>query len=168
MAGPLLLALALQVGSAPTLIPELQPLAFVTGSCWRGTFSNRPRETDTHCFSPMLGGRFIRDVHVVEGAAEPYSGETVYRLDADTGEIRFHYYSSAGFSSSGSAMPTATGMDFPEETYRGVDGDMVVRTRWTRDGGDAYLVVSESQTRSGAWEEAWRIRMVRAGPAPTR
>jgi hypothetical protein len=102
---------------APALIAELRPLAFVTGSCWRGTFSNRPGETDTHCFSPMLGGRFIRDVHVVEGAAQPYSGETVYRLDTDSGEIRFHYYSSAGFTSSGAAAPTPTGVDFPEEIY---------------------------------------------------
>jgi hypothetical protein len=45
---------------------------------------------------------------------------------------------------------------------------MRVRTRWARDGTDAYLVVSESLTRGGAWEEAWRIRMVRVGPAPAR
>ncbi len=160
-----LLALALQTGSAQTLIPELQPLAFVTGSCWRGVFANRRGETDTHCFTPMLGGRFIRDVHVVEGAQAPYAGETIYRLDRDTGEIRFHYYSSEGFHSSGSAIPTETGIDFPEEVYRGADGDMTVRTRWTRDGADAYLVVSESLNRSGVWEEAWRMRMVRVGPA---
>lgn len=168
MAMSLLLALALQSAAAPPLIPELQPLAFLSGSCWRGTFANRPGETDTHCFTPMLGGRFLRDLHVVEGAQAPYSGETVYRLDRDTGEIRFHYYSSEGFYSSGAAHPTETGFDFPEESYRGTDGEMTVRSRWTRDGADAYLVMSESLRRDGTWEEAWRMRMVRAGPAPAR
>jgi hypothetical protein len=162
----LLLAVALQSAATPALNPELQSLAFLAGFCWRGTFANRPGETDTHCFTPMLGGRFLRDVHVVEGAAAPYSGETVYRLDRDSGEIRFHYYSSEGFTSSGAARPTETGIEFPEETYRGTDGQMTVRSRWTRDGPDAYHVISESLLRDGTWEEAWRMRMIRVGPAP--
>ena len=109
------------------LIPELQPLAFLAGSCWRGTFANRPGQTDTHCFTPICGGHFIRDVHVVAG------GRRLIRARPSTAgpaaaPIRFHYYSSEGGHSAGAAPPTATGIDFPEESYRGADGEMTVRT----------------------------------------
>ena len=36
-----------------------QPLAFLVGHCWRGTFPDG-RATDEHCFSWIYGGRFVR------------------------------------------------------------------------------------------------------------
>ena len=102
-------ALAAQVSPAPTLATELQPLAFLVGSCWRATFPNGTSH-DTHCYTAMPGGRQIRDVHVVEGGPAPYSGESIYRWDPQAHRIRFDYYASDGGHSSGTAIPTATGM----------------------------------------------------------
>ena len=136
-----LLLPAAQAGAA-ALIPELQPLAFVAGSCWRGTFPDG-RRTDTHCFTPIYGGAFLRDVHVVEGAPTPYSGETLFRWDSQARTLRFDYYASDGAHTAGVALPVAGGLSFPE-ARRASDGrEMRIETRWIHDGADAYLVRSE-------------------------
>lgn len=152
------------IAPAPALAPELQPLAFLVDSCWRGTFPNTT-QTDTHCFTALPGGRQVRDRHVVEGAPSPYSGETVYRWDPAARRIRYDYYASDGGYSGGTAEPTATGIDFPEEGYVGANGEQItLRNRLTREDG-AYLGRSEMQ-RDGAWREMWTMRFARIGPAP--
>ena len=155
--------LALQAGPLPAN-PHLSPMSFLVGSCWRGTFPDG-RQTDTHCFTPMFGGAFLRDVHVVAGAPRPYSGETLYRWDGT--QIRFDYYASDGSHSSGVALPTAEGLRFPEETHRTQDGrETTIRSGWTRDGADAYVALTEVRENDG-WRTLWRMRFTRAGPAPT-
>jgi hypothetical protein len=63
----LALILAMQAVTPPsTLAHELQPLGFMVGSCWRATFPNSTN-SDTHCYTAMFGGRYVRDVHVVAG-----------------------------------------------------------------------------------------------------
>jgi hypothetical protein len=160
-AGSLMIAMALQ---GATLTPELQPLAFLVGSCWRATFPNST-QTDTHCYTAMLGGRYVRDLHVVEGAPSPYSGETVYRWDPTTRRIRYDYYASDGGYSGGTAEPTATGLDFPEEAYVGGDGQrLTLRNRLVREG-EGYTATS-SMRQGEAWREMWTMRFTRVGPAP--
>ncbi|HST37458.1 MAG TPA: hypothetical protein VLK25_12615, partial [Allosphingosinicella sp.] len=130
----LLAAIALAVQPGPSATSRLEPLAFVVGSCWRGAFPGGA-QTDTHCFTPVYGGAFVRDLHVVEGAPQPYSGETLYRWDTAAGGIEFDYYASDGSHSSGAARPAANGLVFPEQTHRSPDGsETFIRSSWTRDG----------------------------------
>ena len=159
-AGSMLIAMALQ-GAA--LSPELQPLAFLVGSCWRATFPNST-QTDTHCYTAMLGGRYIRDLHVVEGAPAPYSGETIYRWDPAARRIRYDYYASDGGYSGGTAEPNAAGLDFPEEAYVGADGRrLTLRNRLVREG-EGYTGTS-SMRQGETWREMWTMRFTRVGPA---
>jgi hypothetical protein len=162
----LALILAMQAATAapaPTVMPELQPLAFLVGSCWRASFPGG-QATDTHCYTAMLGGRYIRDVHVVAGGP-PYSGEAIYRWDPQARRIRYDYYASDGGISSGYAMPTATGVDFPEETYVGGDGrTMVMRTVQT-GSGETYSRTTSARQPDGSWREMFTMRFTRAGPA---
>ena len=158
------LSLQAQPAPAPALAAELQPLAFLVGSCWRAAFPNSTR-TDTHCYTAMLGGRYVRDRHVVAGAPEPYSGETVYRWDWTARRIRYDYYASDGGYSWGMAQPTATGLIFPEEAYVGADGrPMILRNVLIRDG-DGYSGTS-AMREGGNWREMWTMRFTRVGPAP--
>lgn len=144
---------------------RLQAMAFLAGSCWRGTFPDG-RRTDTHCFSPIYEGNFLQDRHVVEGAPTPYSGTSLYHYDVMGRSITYRYRASDGSVSGGAARPTADGLSFPAETHRSPDGrETTIRSAWTRDGPDAYLVRAEA--RAGArWRELWRMRMVRIGPTP--
>lgn len=158
-------------GAAPAIAPasglaaELRPLAFLVGSCWRATFPGTTR-TDTHCYTPMLGGRYVRDLHIVEGAPSPYSGETIYRWDPEARSIRYDYYASDGGYSSGRAEPSGTGLDFPQEDYvSGTGQRMTLRNAWSRDGADAFSGVS-SMRQGDQWREMWRMRFTRVGPAP--
>jgi copper(I)-binding protein len=149
--------------AAPTLAAELQPLAFLVGSCWRATFPNTTR-TDTHCYTAMLGGRYIRDLHVVQGAPTPYSGETIYRWDPRARRLRYDYYASDGGHSGGFADPMATGIDFPEENYVGGDGQaMTLRNVLTRD--DEGYSGTSSARQGETWREMWTMRFTRVGPA---
>lgn len=157
-----------RAGWAAALIPHgaprLAPMAFLAGSCWRGTFPDG-RRTDTHCFSPIYN-LFLQDHHVVEGGPTPYSGYTLYSHDVMGRSTRFEYRASDGSRSLGGVIPTGTGLSFPGETTRLPDGrEMTIRSAWTRDGADAYLVRAEASQGEG-WRELWQMRMVRVGPSP--
>lgn len=144
-----------------------QPVAFLAGSCWRGAFPDG-RQTDTHCFSPIYGGRYMQDRHIVGGAPTPYSGDTLYTWETMSRQIRFEYNASDGSRSVGRAVPAPNGLSFPEETHSAADGsEMTIRSSWTRDGDNAYVVLSEARQGAG-WRELWRMRMERIGPTPIR
>src|SRR6478672_10495852 len=94
----LALFLAVQAAAAtpaPAVAAELQPLAFMVGSCWRASFPGG-QASDTHCYTAIHGGRYIRDVHVVAGGSPGYGGETIYRWDPQARRIRYDYYASDG------------------------------------------------------------------------
>ena len=137
----------------------LTAMTFFAGSCWRGTGPEGGR-TDTHCFSPVYGGMFLQDRHS--------SGETIYHYDVMGQSIHFAGHASDGSRSAGVAIPTSTGLVFPAETRPAPDGgEMTVRSSWTRDGPDSYVVLSEAR-QGHHRRELSRMRMVRIGPTPPR
>jgi hypothetical protein len=143
----LLLALAAEpAGSAARqpLRPELEPLRFLVGHCWRGEFG-RSRQRDTHCFESVLGGQHVRDRHQVTGRPDVYRGESLYSWNGESKRIEYVYWNSVGGVSRG-AMTARPGMlDFGSEDHLRSDGTHVVlSTLWRRDGDDAYEVVSAS------------------------
>lgn len=163
----LALILAMHAASAtpsPELAAELQPLSFLIGSCWQ-TNSSIDGSLDTHCYTLMLGGRYVRDVHVVDGPGPPYSGETIYRWDPRAHRIRFDYYASDGGASWGFVDPTPTGLNFPEDRYVGGDGrPMKMRTVQTHQG-DSYTNSSFGRWPGQRWRRLWTTRFTRVGPA---
>ena len=165
----ILLALAATLPTAPAAAAdapavEFQPFAFLSGSCWRATLPDG-RMTDTHCFTPMLGGHFLRDRHHINGA--DYAGETIYRWDAAARQIRWDYYASDGMLMSGTAAGADNGVAFEvvEVSPRSAS-PVPMRIAWRRDGTDAYVVITE--VRDG---DSWRAgpnapHFQRVGPAP--
>ena len=165
----ILVAVAAALPTAPAfaadaLAAQLQPFAFLAGSCWRATLPGG-QMTDTHCFTPMLGGRFLRDRHHIHGA--DYAGETIYRWDSTARQIRWDYYASDGMLMSGTAAGADNGVAFEvvEVSPRSAS-PVPMRIAWRRDGADAYVVTTE--VRDG---ESWRAapntpRFQRIVPAP--
>ena len=133
----------------------LAPLARLEGHCWRGEFAEGG-SWDRHCFAWAYDGQFLRDTHVVTGKRGPYGGETLYRFDAATKRIVFHYFDATGGYSEGAVAPIDSGLEFPEERYREGGQLRVLRTIWLFDGDDRYSTVTEEQ-RDGRWVEAWRV-----------
>jgi hypothetical protein len=147
-------SLPAQQPAAALAQPALQPLAFLVGSCWSGT---QPKGTiDTHCFSPMYGGHYIRDVHQVTGDARPYAGETLYHWDAAQKQVRFTYYNSVGGISTGTMHVEKGRLVFPE-AHESKDGTRLeLRNVWTPEGADTF-VVKVDRRAGDDWKEMFRV-----------
>ena len=167
-AAPLALVLLLAAEGTPaaTTIPQLQPLAFLAGSCWTATFPDG-KQTDTHCFETVFGGRFIRDRHVVKNGKAPYEGETLYAWDANTKKLVYTYWASDGGLSSGRVEPAASGELTFHEAYVGDAGAMRLKTTWTPkpDGYEASTM--SRKDGDGAWKEMWKMSFRRDAPTAT-
>jgi hypothetical protein len=151
--------LALPAPAQDAPVPEhFRPLAFLVGSCWKGTFPNG-KSTDEHCFEWMLGkGRFIRDRHVVKGPEPDYSGETVYAYDAEKKKVVYRYFASPGFFTEGSLEYADEGIVFPERVVAAA-GVKEMRTLFQPSAaGDSYRVRSMEKTPEG-WKELWTMEM---------
>lgn len=134
--------------------PALQPLAFLVGSCWSGT---QPQgSVDTHCFSPVYGGYFIRDVHEVTGAPKPYAGESLYHWDATQKQVRYTYYNSIGGVSVGTMHVEDGRLLFPE-SYESKEGKRIeMRSVWTQEGADTFVAKTDMKSDE-TWKEQFRV-----------
>ena len=139
----LLIAAATAAEEPSALRPGLEPLSFLVGQCWRGTFASG--EQDTHCFESVYGGQHVRDRHEVTGGARVYRGETLYSWDGTTGAVTYTYWNSLGGVSRGTMRPAGDGrLDFGDESYTDPQGRRItISTHWRRDG-EGYDAVSAS------------------------
>jgi hypothetical protein len=145
--------------------PAYQPLAFLVGHCWRGTLPDG-KLTDEHCFSWIYGGKFVRDVHVLERSGQPQGrGESIYLWDAPSQQLQYLYIESAGGYSRGSVSAEGATLVFPPAHYVENGQEQTYRSRWQRKGEDAYDVVTEFKSKDG-WAAGFSVHMHQAGPSP--
>jgi hypothetical protein len=157
-AAAVLLALS-SAGVGAAAAPGYQPLAFLAGHCWRGTFPDG-KVTDQHCFSWIYGGKFLRDEHVVHhgaGHADGF-GESIYVWDAPSQQLQYLYIESDGGYSRGAVSAEKDALVFPPTSYSEGGQTQVYRSRWQRSGADAYDVVTEFQ-RQGSWVPGFTVHM---------
>jgi len=141
---------------------KLQPLAFLAGSCWKGTFAGRA-VTDEHCFRWVYDGRFLRDHHVVRGDSIPYEGESTYAWDGAQKRIVYWYIAQPGFYSQGTVEPTAGALVFHDNLVTSSSRQLL--TTWRQTGPDAYTVRVE-ELSDGKTKELWSMVMQRSRSAP--
>ena len=160
----LLLAHAAANGAAPPAAPPAQgyqPLAFLVGHCWKGTFPGG-QVTDEHCFSWIYGGKFVRDEHVVHrsGGRPDDFGESIYLFDTASGELQYLYIESAGGFSRGTVTAAPDALVFPATTLTEAGHAQTYRSRGQRRGDDTYEVVTEFQ-QSDRWVPTLSLQMHR-------
>src|ERR1041385_9205325 len=91
---PAFLLLPLLASAEPAAV--YQPLSFLAGHCWKGTFPDG-KQTDEHCFSWTYGGKFLRDEHTVRGAGHgDFKGESIYFWNAAAGKVEYLYIEDQG------------------------------------------------------------------------
>lgn len=133
------------VETAP-LRPELAPLTFLTGNCWKGTFPDGVL-IDVHCYEVAYDGAFVREVHAVPGETGIYRGETLYHWDPESEMIHYRYYTNTGGVSDGTAGMDGDALRFPDEIHRYADGRVqIFSSQLERIGEDSYRVVSNDVT----------------------
>lgn len=151
---------ASSAAQAPATFDKLQPLSFLAGSCWKGTFTDRAA-TDEHCFEWIMGGRFLRDHHVVRGDAEPYEGETTYAWDAAEKRITYWYIALPGYSSHGNVEAADHALVFHDTLVLSTQQQLLAT--WRASGPDAYTVHVE-EISNGKSKELWSMVMHRSSP----
>ena len=154
----LLLAIAAALAAPATsfaIEPHFKPLEYLVGHCWRASFKNG--QQDVQCYRSLYGGKLLQSTHVVEGSQPRYEGMSVFSWDAAHKRVRYHYFTSTGAVSEGYFDNRAEGIVIPER-HVGDDGKVTeLETRYERDGGDAYKVVTREKTPQG-WVERWSLQ----------
>ena len=142
-----------------------QPLAFLVGHCWKGTFPDS-HTTDQHCFRWVYGGKFIRDEHVVHrGADTPDDhGESIYLWDAASRRLEYLYIESGGGYSRGTVNAEGAALVFPPTEYTESGTRQTYRSRWRLAGADAYDVETEFRVK-GQWVPGFKLHMQRQADA---
>ncbi len=151
-----------QTSTSPSpAVSPLAPLAYLAGSCWKGTFAGR-NVTDEHCFEWIYNGRFLRDHHIVVGDSVPYEGETTYTWDPGQKQIVYWYIALPGFYSHGSVESNGDALLFHDNLR--IEDARELRTTWRRSGADTYTVYVEDVT-GGKARQLWSMVMRRSRPA---
>jgi hypothetical protein len=152
---PTLGALAAEAPASP-----YAPLEYLAGSCWQGELAGG-HDVDTHCFSWIYGGKFLRDQHTVHGPGHAdYLGESIYFYDAATHTLNYLYIENGGGSSVGKVESAGGVLLFPETSYMQDGHAQVYRSRWQRRGDDAYEMITEFKKNDG-WTPGFSAHMTR-------
>ena len=69
----LMLAATAGPAAASDAASPYTPLSWLAGHCWRGSMRGG-KDVDTHCFTWVYDGKFVRDLHVVKGEGHVASG----------------------------------------------------------------------------------------------
>lgn len=154
---------ALSAQALPEAPSVYQPLSFLVGHCWKGTFPDG-KSTDEHCFSWVYGGKFVRDQHVRHrGEGKPDDlGESIYLWDAATKELQYLYIESAGGFSRGTVSGEGDALVFPPTRYSEPGQEQTYRSRWQRSGEYAYDVITEFLVK-GSWTPGFSVHMQQVG-----
>jgi hypothetical protein len=144
--------------------PGYQPLEFLAGHCWKGTFPGG-KQTDEHCFTWVYGGKFLRDRHVVRAEGKPDNlGESIYFYDSAAKQLQYLYIESDGGFSRGPVSIDKDGLVFPDTTFVENGKTMVYRSRWQHGTTNSYDVLTEFQSQ-GSWAPGFKVHMEQGGEA---
>lgn len=133
----------------PKLIPQLEPLRPLLDKTWKGAFKSSTPEkplADVMRWERALNGKAVRVLHSVNNGA--YGGETIFMWDEKKQTVSYHYFTTAGFMTTGSLtskegklhtheVVTGSGTEVTE--VRGItellpDGNVRVTTEHMKDG----------------------------------
>jgi hypothetical protein len=135
-----------------------QPLAFLAGHCWKGTFPGG-KATDEHCFSWIYEGKFLRDLHTVRTAGKPDAlGESIYYWNSAAKQLEYLYIDSDGGFSRGPVSFDQESLIFPDTNFVEDGKIQVYRSRWQRSGSNAYNVLTEFRANDG-WVPGFKVHM---------
>ena len=128
--GALLLGASSPAAESGQLDEHLESLRPFLGKTWRGQFKDSKPEKptiDTARWERALNGKIVRVLHSINDGA--YGGESIIRWDSEKGRITYHYFSTAGFYTTGT-MTIADGKLIAVEKVTG-DANGVTEVRST-------------------------------------
>lgn len=135
-----------------TLDEHLEMFRPFLGKTWRGEFKDSKPEhpiCDVSRWERALNGKAVRILHSVNNGA--YGGESILFWDADLKQVRYHYFTTAGFQTTGTltyadgkltasekVTGDAKGIDEVRSAFELLaDGSMLSKTTYLKAGQPA-------------------------------
>jgi hypothetical protein len=147
----LLAANPLTAAETGSLAKELEALRPFLGRTWRGEFKNSTPEkpvVDIARWERVLNGQAIRVLHSVNHG--DYGGESIIRWDKEKKTIVYYYFTTAGFTTTG----TMTFTDGKLTSYEKVSGNAngISEVRGTSElRPDGTMFSSAEYLKNGQW-----------------
>ncbi|MEQ2007890.1 MAG: hypothetical protein ABMA26_13920 [Limisphaerales bacterium] len=142
--------LAAAAETAP-LAKELELFRPHLGKTWRGEFKNSTPDkpvVDISRWERVLNGQAIRVLHSINDGI--YGGESIIRWDKEKASLTFHYFTTAGFMTTGT-MTFSEGKFISHEKVSG-SANGVTEVRATSEfRADGTLHVKAEYLKNGEW-----------------
>jgi hypothetical protein len=136
----------------PSLAPQLEPLRPLLDKTWKGTFSKSTPEkplVDIMRWERALNGKAIRVLHSLNEGA--YGGETIYIWDDQKKSVTYHYFTTAGFMTTGT-MNFKDGKFITHEVVSGKSGGVTEVRATSELLPDGAFRVKTEHLKDGKWE----------------
>jgi hypothetical protein len=150
--GAVAMAFPLSAGDPPSLDLHLEPLRPWIGKTWKGEFKNSKPDKptiDVARWERALNGKAVRILHSINHGA--YGGETIVRWDEAQQAVTYHYFTTAGFMTTGT-MTFKDGAIHTHEVVRGsTAGVTQVRAQMEMRPDGTWHIKTE-QLKDGAWQ----------------
>jgi hypothetical protein len=130
----------------------LEPLRALLGKTWKGVFKNSTPEkpiVDVMRWERALNGKAVRVLHSVNDGA--YGGETIYMWDEQKQAVRYHYFTTAGFMTTGT-MSVKDGKFTTHEVVTGKAGGVTEVRSTSELLADGSFLVKAEHLKAGEWQ----------------
>jgi hypothetical protein len=139
----------------PRLDPHLEPLRPLLEKTWKGTFKNSKPDkptVDVMRWERALNGKAVRILHSINDGS--YGGETLVIWDEAKKTLTTHYFTTAGFTTTG----TITFEEKKILTHEVTKGSSVNEVRATSEfKDDGTFHVKSEHLRNGQWEPGHEV-----------
>jgi hypothetical protein len=161
--------LALSAADPSFLDPHLEPLRPMLEKTWKGAFANSKPDkptVDVMRWERALNGKAVRVLHSVNDGA--YGGETLIRWDDQKQAVCYHYFTTAGFMTTGT-MRFQDGKVLTHEVVTGSPSGGTTEVRGTSElrPGSEFHVKTEHR-KQGAWAPGREVTYQEAPSATVR
>lgn len=142
-----------------SLHEKLEPLRPFLGRTWRGELKNAPSasgkpQVDVSRWERALNGQAIRILHSINDGV--YGGETLVVWDAVRKEVIYHYFTTAGYFTTGTMTVEGTQVT-SREVVTGSAGGVTEVKATTELRQDGTLQVKSQYLKKGVWEPGHEI-----------
>ena len=151
-------AATLWSAEGPSLDPRLEPLRPLLEKTWKGPFKNSKPEkptVDVMRWERALNGKAVRILHSINDGA--YGGETIIAWDQKKQGLTYHYFTTAGFMTTGT-MSFQDGKVLTHELVTGNAEGGIAEVRGTSElQPDGSFHVKTEHLKNGEWSAGHEV-----------
>jgi hypothetical protein len=153
----LLVVSNLRAAETGSLAEALEPFRPLLDKTWRGEFKKSTPEkpvVDIARWERALNGKAVRVLHSVNHGS--YGGETIIQWDADKKQLIYHYFTTAGFYTTGTMSHAGGKFTSHEKVIGSANGVTEVRAT-CEVRSDGTLFSKAEHLKNGEWSDGREV-----------